>query len=229
MNLLRLDLTKVRLDVVHANDKAIGTETVSSMAKRHGAFAAINGGFFRADDTIWAGDPAGVLIIDHELWSESYRDRSTLLINNGQTSTVVAFGLLNAFDTILHTDDREDIATGINRQREAGDIIVFSPAFGNSTKTAADGTEIVLSGCERVERVGCEHIEVLEKKGDSSIPPSGYVISVGPAAIGGAALIERFRKQVLSDKPCRVEIWQVLRNLSDNRIPRHLDFPRNTQ
>ncbi len=32
MNLLRLDLTKVRLDVVHAMDAAIGTETVSSIA-----------------------------------------------------------------------------------------------------------------------------------------------------------------------------------------------------
>ncbi|CAN5591001.1 hypothetical protein BH10ACI1_BH10ACI1_28210 [soil metagenome] len=36
MNLLRLDLTKVRLDVVHAMDSAIGTETTSSMATRYG-------------------------------------------------------------------------------------------------------------------------------------------------------------------------------------------------
>ena len=42
MNLLRLDLTKVRLDVHHAMDAAIGTEKTSSIATRHGAFAAIN-------------------------------------------------------------------------------------------------------------------------------------------------------------------------------------------
>src|SRR5260221_13601962 len=45
MNLLRLDLTKVRLDVHHAMDAAIGTEKTSSIATRHGAFAAINAGF----------------------------------------------------------------------------------------------------------------------------------------------------------------------------------------
>ena len=42
INLLRLDLTKVRLDVVHAFDAAIGVEKTSSIAARHGAFAAIN-------------------------------------------------------------------------------------------------------------------------------------------------------------------------------------------
>src|SRR5215210_6159345 len=64
MNLLRLDLTKVRLDVVHAMDAAIGTETTSSIAARHGAIAAINAGFFRLDRSIFAGDAAGVLKID---------------------------------------------------------------------------------------------------------------------------------------------------------------------
>ena len=45
INLLRLDLKKVRLDVHHAMDAAIGTEKTSSIATRHGAFAAINQGF----------------------------------------------------------------------------------------------------------------------------------------------------------------------------------------
>src|SRR5688572_32882845 len=42
INLLRLDLKKVRLDVLHAMDSAIGTEKTSSIAMRHSAFAAIN-------------------------------------------------------------------------------------------------------------------------------------------------------------------------------------------
>ena len=81
MNLLRLDLTKVRLDVVHAMDAAIGTETVSSMATRHGAFAAINAGFFRLDNSIFAGDAAGVLAVNNKLYSESYSGRVALFIN----------------------------------------------------------------------------------------------------------------------------------------------------
>ena len=45
INALRIDLAQVRLDVVHALDAAIGLEGVSSMAQRHGAIAAINGGY----------------------------------------------------------------------------------------------------------------------------------------------------------------------------------------
>src|SRR5580765_6276954 len=70
MNLLRLDLTKVRLDVHHAMDAAIGTEKTSSIATRHGAVAAINAGFFRLDTSIWAGDAAEMLMIDGRLLSE---------------------------------------------------------------------------------------------------------------------------------------------------------------
>src|SRR3982751_3959940 len=54
MNLLRLDLTKVRIDVHHAMDAAIGTEKTSSIASRHNAVAAINAGFFRLDTSIFA-------------------------------------------------------------------------------------------------------------------------------------------------------------------------------
>jgi exopolysaccharide biosynthesis protein len=48
-------------------DAAIGLEKTSAIATRHRAFAAINGGFFRMDDSIWAGDPAGVLR-STEMW-----------------------------------------------------------------------------------------------------------------------------------------------------------------
>ena len=85
MNLLRLDLTKVRLDVVHAMDAAIGTETVSSIATRHGAIAAINAGFFRLDKSNFAGDAAGVLMIDKQLLSESYNNRIAIFIDNIRT------------------------------------------------------------------------------------------------------------------------------------------------
>src|SRR5215218_8450282 len=64
INLLRLDLKKVRLDVHHALDKPIGVELTSGIAKRYDAVAAINGGFFRNDKSEFVGDPAGILMID---------------------------------------------------------------------------------------------------------------------------------------------------------------------
>jgi exopolysaccharide biosynthesis protein len=92
MNLLRLDLTQVRLDVHHAIDAAIGTEKTSSIAARHGAVAAINAGFFRLDSSIWAGDAAGVLRIDGRLLSESNNSRVAIGITNDLDNTRVQFG-----------------------------------------------------------------------------------------------------------------------------------------
>jgi exopolysaccharide biosynthesis protein len=105
INLLRLDLTKVRVDVVHALDSAIGAETVFSMAERHGALAAINAGFFRLDKSIFAGDSAGVLVIDNSFLSESANNRTALEIVNLKDKTMVFIEKVDATAIfIVHTD-----------------------------------------------------------------------------------------------------------------------------
>src|SRR5688500_10613029 len=47
VNVVRVDMAKARLDIVHAKDAAIGLETVSAIAQRTGAIVAVNGGYFR--------------------------------------------------------------------------------------------------------------------------------------------------------------------------------------
>jgi exopolysaccharide biosynthesis protein len=177
MNLLRLDLKKVRLDVVHAMDAAIGLEKTSSIATRHGAFAAINGGFFRLDDSIWAGDPAGILMVEGRLWSESEKDRASIAIKNGDEKTEVIFGHFETQATIKYERDVVKLFSGINRERKANEMILYSPGFGESTLTSKDGTEIILTGCFRAYI--CQKVEVLEKTGNSKIPADGYVVSIG--------------------------------------------------
>ena len=176
MNLLRLDLTKVRLDVVHAMDAAIGPEKTSSIATRHGAFAAINGGFFRLDDSIWAGDPAGILMVDNELWSESQNNRASIAISNGTGSTEVRFGHFTTQLVIGYETDLVIPISGINRERKSDEMILYTTSFGKSTLTPKDGTEIILRECSRA----CRRVEVIEKSGNSLIPADGYVVSIGP-------------------------------------------------
>lgn len=103
INLLRLDLKKVRLDVHHAFDKAIGVEPTSAIATRHGAVAAINAGFFRLDRSPFAGDAAGILVIEGKLWSESHNDRIAIRIRNGARRSEVSFD---------HLETQIQIATG---------------------------------------------------------------------------------------------------------------------
>ena len=92
INLLRLDLRKVRLDVLHAMDTAIGMEKTSSIARRNGAIAAINAGFFRLDTSIYGGEAAGILQIDGTLLSESVNDRAAVFFVNRGLATEVYFG-----------------------------------------------------------------------------------------------------------------------------------------
>ncbi len=179
MNLLRLDLTKVRLDVVHAMDAAIGTETVSSMAKRHGAIAAINAGFFRLDKSIFAGDAAGVLQIDGKLLSEPHSNRIALMISNQKDKTKVEFQHLTLYsnNVFIGKDgfkiggkigERFEIK-GMNRERKEGDLIIFTPQFHKTTLTNSNGLEIIV-------RDG-KITQIIDNKGNNNIPADGFVIS----------------------------------------------------
>lgn len=167
INLLRLDLTKVRLDVIHALDSAIGTETVSSMAKRHGAIAAVNAGFFRLDKSIFAGDAAGVLMIDNSLLSESLNNRTALEIINLKDKTLVFIEKVNADAKIFVNKDSYTV--GINRERKDDDIVIFTDFFNRTTLTDFDGVEFIV----KKNKIR----QVFDKKGSSEIPSDGFVIS----------------------------------------------------
>jgi exopolysaccharide biosynthesis protein len=169
-NALRLDLTKVRLDVVHAMDAAIGTETVSSMSSRYGAIAAINAGFFRLDRSIFVGDSQGVLQIDGELLSESYANRITLGIFNGKDKTEVAFSQLSFIGYMDWSRQSDiDIVKGVNRQRENNDVVVYTPEFAKTTLTNPNGLEVIV----RKNKI----VEIRDGKGSSRIPFDGFVLS----------------------------------------------------
>ena len=167
MNLLRLDLSKARLDVVHAMDAAIGTETVSSMAMRHGAFAAINAGFFRLDKSIFAGDAAGVLMIDKKLLSESVNNRIVLAVINEKDKTEVIFGHLEVDYLALIGKQSLDV-NGVNRERKNDELIIYTPEFNRTTLTSKSGVEVtVIDG----------KVKAIFKSGSNIIPPNGFILS----------------------------------------------------
>src|SRR5467141_3196887 len=77
INLLRIDLTRAKLRMVHAMDEAVGLETVSSIAARYRAIAAVNSGYFRTTGT-YRGDSIGVGILNGKLISEPYNHRASM-------------------------------------------------------------------------------------------------------------------------------------------------------
>lgn len=167
INLLRLDLRKVRLDVQLGMDQIIGTETTSSIAARHGAVAAINAGFFRLDNSIFAGDPTGSLMIDGVLLSESISGRVAMVIENGRAETKVEFERAELGYSII-VNGRE-FKVGINRERQADDMVIYTKAFGSTSLTRPGGVEFIVRN-GRIRRI-------VTDDGSNPIPENGYLIS----------------------------------------------------
>ncbi len=193
INLLRLDLKKVRLDVHHALDKASGLETTSSIANRKGAVAAINAGFFRLDKSEWAGEAAGVLEIDGQLISESTNNRIAIGIRNFPLETAVDLVHIDADAIARFGKDSKFTFDGINRERKANEIVLFTPEMGQRTGTSLDGLEIVLTGCTgQNDVVTCKKAGLHKNSGNLAIPEDGLVISIGGQAIEKSSNIANF-------------------------------------
>src|SRR6267378_3915177 len=75
INMLRINLSRARLQMAHAMDEAVGLETVSSIATRYGALAAVNSGYFRTTGT-YRGDSVGIEVLNGKLLSESNNVRA---------------------------------------------------------------------------------------------------------------------------------------------------------
>ena len=171
INLLRLDLKKVRLDVHHAMDAAIGTEKTSSIAARKGAIAAINSGFFRLDTSILAGDPTGVLAINGKLLSESSNGRVSMFIKDGDPQQTIIFHFVDLTSAIQleGLPGHEFGLSGLNRERRADEAVLYTPEFHHTTLTNNDGLEIIV----RHNTI----IDIRDGMGSNVIPENGYVVS----------------------------------------------------
>jgi exopolysaccharide biosynthesis protein len=195
VNLLRLDLTKVRLDVVHALDSGVGLETTSSIATRHNAIAAINAGFFKMTG-VYQGDPSGVLQIDGKLLSESYGNRIAMFISNNADKTDINFAHLDIEHSVFIGKNSLEIS-GVNRQRGKDEIVLFTPEFHRTTLTDQTGTEVIV---KKGKVVG------IAKSGSNLIPPDGFVLSASG------------NKQEILLKSCKIGPKtgiQILRNFVD--------------
>ncbi len=197
MNLLRLDLKKVRLDVHHAMDAAIGTEKTSSIATRHGAFAAINAGFFRLDTSIWAGDAAGLLMSRSKLLSEPTGGRTALVLYNGPETTEAAFHRFEYRGFLIYGKNERISILGANRERKADDLVLFTPEFHRTTLTSGVGLEVKV--------VKDKVVEIGNPMGNSDIPENGFVLSASGQYRAELLKLKRNQRVVIASGPTPVD------------------------
>lgn len=143
INVLRIDLSRATLKIVHALDEGMGLETVSSMVTRHRATAAINGGYFRTTGT-YRGESIGLLLLNGKLISEPNNDRADVgLISGGKNNTEVVFGHLR-FSGQISVGRTKHSVQGLNRPLSPNELIVFTPEFHRTSLTNPDGIEVVV-------------------------------------------------------------------------------------
>lgn len=170
---LVVDPRQARLQIAQAADEIVGAETTSSIAARRGALAAINGGYFRTSGPA-RGEPIGVFVLRGKLLSESVKQRAALAINDDGKQTRAAIALVDAKATLLIDGQPARAINGINRPREANDLVVFTPEYHRKTLTDAEGIEVVVSS----GRIAAVH----DQAGDTMIPRNGFVLSAKGAA-----------------------------------------------
>src|ERR1700722_14072781 len=71
VHILEVDPKSAEIAAAHAPPQVLALATTSQIAKEKGAFAAINGGFYRMEG-IYAGSCSGILKVDGE-WLSSPR------------------------------------------------------------------------------------------------------------------------------------------------------------
>ncbi|MFH1573275.1 MAG: phosphodiester glycosidase family protein [Acidobacteriota bacterium] len=177
-HILEVDPAKIRIQAVRALNNGIGRETVSSIAARKGAVAAVNAGFFRIGGR-FDGEPDGILKIGGVWFSEPRLPRGA--VGWTESGSTRAIGRLEMYWCLL-IDGAKFPVQGINRPRAPEEAVLFGWAFHRSTLTDPGGHEVAIAG-GRVAGVAAA--------GDSPIPVNGYVYSVGPGSALSMAGIER--------------------------------------
>ncbi|MDR7495244.1 MAG: phosphodiester glycosidase family protein [Armatimonadota bacterium] len=159
-----------------ARETVIGRGRTSEVARRAGAIAAINAGFFAS-----TGDPLGCLVIDGEVISEPLPNRTCAgITDDGQ----VLFDVLRLDASVSGAHGTVTI-DGVNRERGANEIILYRPAYGPSTRTNQFGAEVTV--------VGDVVQSVANGRANTAIPPDGYVLS--GHGRGRAALLAALRPE----------------------------------
>ena len=167
IHIIDIDPALYEIKPIKALDDGIGRESVLSIAKRYGAVASINGGFFSIGGTL-DGRACGALKIQ-DLYALPFQPRGcvgwTVQDQHPKMDRLLA-RITGRYDYNPFPVD------GLNRARKEGEAILFTPCFHKTTLTNPDGEEVVVAG---------GIIQSIVQGGSTKIPEEGFVLSIQAA------------------------------------------------
>lgn len=195
IHILEVDPAQCRIFPAHAKNRILARESVQTLAKKHQAIAAINGGFFKG--VPWDGMPSGILKIDHAWYGLPTLPRAAI----GWSPTTVLIDQLLTTATITVREQTFQI-DGLNRSRQSHECVLYSPLFSTSTQTK-DGLEAIIIDNTLIE---------LREGGNCPIPSNGNVLSLGPEQV------TTFWKNLPRNSPVKIQISVLPQNSKPSRI-----------
>lgn len=162
-------------DMVYQDSPSKGCESVSSMAGRLKAIAAVNSDFFPIGTDV-PGDPLNLMVIGGELVSEPSQ-RVILAINADGKPTIdnATFD----FSVKLKTGKPFPVR-GVNRPRAKNELVLFTDRYHDTTRTSDQGSEAVVKLDNPPLRMGANTGTVTELRsnaGDTPLTPGVVVFS----------------------------------------------------
>ena len=146
MHLVRVDRARANLqfETTLGAGQQLGMGLVSDQLKSvppdvGRVLAAINGDFYNYENKDYAGDPKGLQIVHGELVSAPDEGRSCFWIDAMGNPRIT--NIQSRFAVTL--PNGRSVPIGLNEERKDGAMVLFTRAFGSSTKTSG-GTEIII-------------------------------------------------------------------------------------
>ncbi|MDO5028587.1 MAG: phosphodiester glycosidase family protein [Bacillota bacterium] len=165
--------------VVRANDSLHGTEAFSSIISRYNPKAAVNGNYFDAYNTL---EPYSTIISNYEVLKLVGNDAGFYVTESGRRGVIANSSLLINGTTsagksfsVWYKNTPANDSTG---------IYIFSPYYGPSVDVKGGNAVVVKDGV--ISSVGPVDGKVL-------IPSNGYIIYLGPDAVGDGYIDRMFQ------------------------------------
>lgn len=199
----------VSLRAVLSNERVAGgeprLETTSRMCARVHCLLGINADF--AD--VQTHEPLGAFVTDGELLRSPSNTHHQLSLTAGGVLTDQTFAWTGK---LVPTDLQPLPLDGVNVARPGGKIVLYTPAYGTTTRTPAPGADLVLRVVEPTGefRLGqtalVEMLALHEGAQDGPIPPDGAILSADGT---GAAALRSLWSRVASGEASRQALLRL--------------------
>lgn len=193
-------LPLMELRVATGKDTLGKKETLSELAARHGAIAAVNGGFFNSSN----GWPIGYLVQDEQLLTAWNILRTS--VGFTEQNKMVS-GYFSPRISMQVSDDGSKLKIdGVNYYALENEITLYTPDWGNNVQVPSDGLGVVVAA-DQDGRLTIDYITA----GNAGIPAGGLVLILrGEKTTLGADLV--------AGTPVKLEVdydqqWKGLKHL----------------